>query len=591
MTESRNLGTVRWVSGIAFLVAAVLLFARLGDLPLVSPDEGRNAEVAREMKASGSWLVPTYNGMPYLDKPAFYFKTVALSFAAFGESEWAARLPSALCALAVIVLLFVFCRHVYRGLTAALAVLIVASSPLFVVFARSVIFDMPLAFFVLLSVVAAFVAEEAGPGGRRLGWALAAASAGVATLIKGPVGFIVPGLVVLIHGLTRRASVGEETLLRRGLRALGSLLSPLNVLVFFAVTLPWFLGLVHRRPDFLQYGLVEETVRRYSTTAFHRTAPFYYYGPVILGTFFPWSLLLPESMAAAWRARGKWARADRLLIVCALVVVAFFSTSQSKLPGYILVGVIALGVLIARVFAHALGDRAGRGARIVRRGSLILAVACLAGGLLLLLNVIDPGRLQTLLRIRSAEFDRLQPAFLPLTLTLFGVGALAMLAWWVRRPALTLAVFASFSFALVILDFGALRSYAEASSSRRLARSIQEYLARESLPDSIPIAALEYFSTGLPFYLQRPVVLITRDGHEMTSNYVVYALRRAETWPEGVVSYERRESWLDGRTTPVFLLTGRRGRAELQKLAGARGSDVREIVPEVWGTLLSRARD
>ena len=112
MMESRNPGTVRWVSGIAFLVAAILLFARLGDLPLVSPDEGRNAEVAREMKASGSWLVPTYNGMPYLDKPAFYFKTVALSFAAFGESEWAARLPSSLCALAVLLLLFVFCRHV-----------------------------------------------------------------------------------------------------------------------------------------------------------------------------------------------------------------------------------------------------------------------------------------------------------------------------------------------------------------------------------------------------------------------------------------------------------------------------------------------
>jgi 4-amino-4-deoxy-L-arabinose transferase-like glycosyltransferase len=613
MSETRDPKTIRRLSAVALLVAVLQLFVHLGDLPLVSPDEGRNAAVAREMKVSGAWLVPSYNGMPYLDKPAFYFKTVALSFAAFGESEWAARLPSALCALGILLLLYIFCRRVYRkpmgagltppgsapaglapaglapagsaparpwldgGLTAPLAVLVVVTSPAFMVFARWVIFDMPLAFFVLLSIVAAFVAEEVDPHRRRLWWALAAVAAGLATLIKGPVGFIVPGLVVLVNGLVRGAPAGQRQTPRRRLRVLGSMLAPLNILLFFAVTLPWFLGLVHRQPDFLHYGLVEETFRRYSTTAFHRTAPFYYYGPVLLGIFFPWSVLLPESIAAAWQTRRSWARADRMLIVCALVVVAFFSTSQSKLAGYILAGVIALGVLIARVFAHALRYPTGRGARIVRRGGLILAATCLAGGLMLLLSVIEPEWMQAFLRIRSTEFDRFQPAFLPLALILFGLAALAALAWWWRRPGLTFAVFASFSLALVTADFGGLRSYAEASSSKSLAHAI---------PDGVPVAALEYFSTGLPFYLRRPVVLITRDGHEMTSNYLVYRLGHERVWPEGVVPYEQRESWLDGRTTPVFLLTGKRGRAELQRLAGEREADVCEIGPNVWGTLL-----
>ena len=77
----------RTLTGVAFLLAAVLFFVRLGDLPLIDPDEGRNAEVAREMAESGAWVVPTFNAIPYLDKPALYFRAVALSFGAFGRSE------------------------------------------------------------------------------------------------------------------------------------------------------------------------------------------------------------------------------------------------------------------------------------------------------------------------------------------------------------------------------------------------------------------------------------------------------------------------------------------------------------------------
>src|ERR1043166_599234 len=110
-----------WLSAMAFLLGAVLIFAKLGALPLLLPDEARNAEVAREMKVSGAWLVPTYNGLPYLDKPSFYFKTVALSFALLGETETAARLSSALLGFALLVMTFVFCRREYGGQGAAMA--------------------------------------------------------------------------------------------------------------------------------------------------------------------------------------------------------------------------------------------------------------------------------------------------------------------------------------------------------------------------------------------------------------------------------------------------------------------------------------
>jgi 4-amino-4-deoxy-L-arabinose transferase-like glycosyltransferase len=85
----------RLIALVAFAIAATCIFVRLGELPLLQPDEGRNAQVAREMLVSHSWLIPTYDGLPYLDKPAFFFRAVALSFALFGESELAARIPSA----------------------------------------------------------------------------------------------------------------------------------------------------------------------------------------------------------------------------------------------------------------------------------------------------------------------------------------------------------------------------------------------------------------------------------------------------------------------------------------------------------------
>ena len=89
---------------LAFALAAVMVFARLGELPLRDPDEGRNTEVAREMHLAGAWLTPTYNGLVYLDKPSFFFKCVSLSLGAFGENETAARLPSALAALGILIM-------------------------------------------------------------------------------------------------------------------------------------------------------------------------------------------------------------------------------------------------------------------------------------------------------------------------------------------------------------------------------------------------------------------------------------------------------------------------------------------------------
>src|SRR6266481_527079 len=182
-------------------LAVVIVFAticlRLGRLPLLAPDEGRNTEVGREMKESGAWLVPTYNGVDYLDKPAFYFKAVAWSLAIIGNNETAARIPSAAFGVGLVVVVFAFCRRVHGTRCGLLAAIVVATTPLYAANARTVIFDIALAFFVCGAIFAGYLAEEAEGRARRNWYLLGAASAGVATLVKGPVGFLIPALVLL----------------------------------------------------------------------------------------------------------------------------------------------------------------------------------------------------------------------------------------------------------------------------------------------------------------------------------------------------------------------------------------------------------
>jgi 4-amino-4-deoxy-L-arabinose transferase-like glycosyltransferase len=579
-----------WPTVAAFALAAVLLLARLGGLPFTDPDEGRNATVAREMLARGEWLVPSYDGVTYLDKPALFFRMVATSMGLVGKNEAGARLPSALCALGVLAMIYAFCRREYDQRTAALAVAVTASAPLFFGFGRTVIFDMPLTLAVTASILASYRAEHPGPGhapgsgtgpgprlvpGRLPWWsggswhAIAAVATGVAVLIKGPVGLIVPALVTWVAWLIQGRAGRRPGFARR-------VFAPVNVLLVLAVVLPWFLGVVHRQPDFAHYGLVEETVRRYATTSFHRTAPWWYYGPVLLGTFFPWSALVPGGVGVAWQRRRTLRPADRLFVAWAIVVVAFFSTSQSKLPGYVLSAVVALGVLAARLFAAAMtGDLPAR--RLVLRSTLVLAVLAILAASFLGFVAADPAAARRIFRIKSGEFERLRPAFTPLAVTLAVVALAAIGARLARRLGVALAVFLLFPLSIVTVAFGEIREAIDAGSSRSLA---------ERVPAGAEVACLECFPNGLPFYLGREVTIVSTDGRELTSNYALYKLRQGNPWPATLVRSADRDRWLEGRPGPVFVIAKKRARASLDSLAMTRGSRVEELRTGWWGALL-----
>ncbi|MFO1459101.1 MAG: glycosyltransferase family 39 protein [Verrucomicrobiota bacterium] len=553
------------------------VFLRSWALPLIVPDEGRNAEVAREMKESGAWLVPTYNGLPYLDKPAFYFKAVALSLALFGDNEFAARLPSALFACAVLALAWSVTRREFGSRPAVLAVLVTTTLPLFILQARIVIFDIALALFVCLSIFAGYLAETVeGPARRRWYW-LGAAAAGVATLVKGPVGFLLPLLVLAVfHAVERRWD------------SLRRLLHPVHFLIVFAVVLPWFFGVTSHHPDFPEYGLVEESFKRFTTKQFRRTAPVYYYLLVVPATFLPWSILLPGAGLAALRRWNQLPRLSRLCIVWSFTVVVFFSLSQSKLPGYVLSVTVPFGILVAQLLERAFQRPEGTAASLIRAATRILALltgtlaVVVGAGLVYLMT--HPDLLPKPYRVLGADLDPFVPQ-LPFVFALL-VSTAGILGVALRRRSIAgyVAGVALFPMLLLIFGGGIFQEVFESRSAKRMAAQIGR------IPEGTDLAFLDCFPTGLPFYLGKTGTLITRDGGELTSNYVIYALKRQATWPPQAIPLSEFDTWIAAQKRPVYLVFRSNSRAVVDRLAAERGATVVTLPREFLGILLPPRR-
>ena len=557
---------------IAAVVVGFALLWNLGGYPLIQPDEGRNAEIAREMKSTGAWLVPTLNGVPYLDKPALYFNLVALSLDLFGDREFAARLPSSLFSIGTLALVLWFCRREYGLLRGAMAVVIIATSPLFVGYARTVIFDSALAFFVTASILAAYLAEASTGEDRRRWYAVFAVNAAAATLTKGPVGLLIPSLVLITFCLW----AGQPAAIRR-------MYSVRNVIVFIALVAPWVVAVSYLHPDFPYYALVRESFRRYTTNSFYRPQSWYFFIGVLLSSFVPWSIVLIGAATHAWTRRARISALDRLWFSWLLVVLVFFSFSRSKQAGYILSVAVPVGVIVAKWFDATDEDAVSEsGAAVIRRACF--ALAALAATLIVALLAL--GRIG---KIRD-RVEKLIPALIPelvpriwiVELGLCLVLVLVVIAVWSQSRRLAFAAFVASPFLLATLWFGPWSRIAEERSSRELAAAV------DGLAANADVACVWCFPTALPFYLGRTIAVVSERGGELTSNYLLYSIEQGKAWPETLVHDRDAESWLASRTRPVFLLAPARhgGETRLRALVEARRAEVREVIPGFVGALI-----
>jgi 4-amino-4-deoxy-L-arabinose transferase-like glycosyltransferase len=521
---------------LLLLVAALAFFTGLGRLPLLEPDEGRNAEVAREMLVSGDLITPHFDTLTYLDKPAVYFWLVAGSFRLLGINEWAARLPSALLALGAMLLTWFLGRRMFGDSAGLRAGIILATTPLAIAFSRLVIFDMTLTFLVTAALVCFWCARESG---FKRAWldAMMFAAMGVATITKGPVGFLLPLLTILAFAALR----GE-------LRELKRLRWGWGILVFLAATLPWFIAVSVRNPDFPRYALWEESLQRFATSSARRGGNFFYYIPIFLLGLFPWSFFL---VAAGWARRRLWRTLREgksapvvYVLAWAAVIFIFFSISRSKLPGYFLPAVVPLSILTAKAWE----ETAARDAPAPPGWLRAVFVVLIALGVVV-------AALPQVFRNPSVEIaltGKMPPAVVALMKpSLFYSGliliALGLVGWRVaarggRTPALVSFVILALTVPLLLIRWMApLRAYYASASSRQLAQTLLH-----SPEKDLPLYGYYCFRTSLVFYLGRPVGLVTRGGSELTSNYI----------PRHLSELRRREAGASpgpGQTVPLLM--------------------------------------
>jgi 4-amino-4-deoxy-L-arabinose transferase-like glycosyltransferase len=322
--------------------------------------------------------------------------------------------------------------------------------------------------------------------------------------------------------------------------------------------------------------VIEESLGRFFTPAFNRGQPFWYFGPVFVVAFFPWTVLFVPMTFAAWSARSRLTRIDRLFLVWTIVVIVFFSLSRTKQPGYILTGVIASGVAVSRGLGYAWRNREGSAARLVARGTLALAglglVSVGALGVAVLRGAASASRLAAM-AVRERAFWSMWPAFL---IVFVSIAAMSFAAFATRRAGLGVAAFALFPFALVTAVLPAVEGYARTRSAKPLAESLAD------LPDGTEIACLNSYSPGLSFYIGRTLTLIGEDATPLRSNFVLYSMREAKVRPATLVAPSDRDEWLASRKTAALILAPANERAQLDAWLGSR-FPVRATADGWWG--------
>jgi 4-amino-4-deoxy-L-arabinose transferase-like glycosyltransferase len=346
------------------LVLALLAF-RLGAVPLLGPDEPRYTRVAVEMHRAGEWVTPTLQGKPWLEKTPLFYWLAGASFSVLGETEAAARVPSVLAALLLVGATALFGARLYGSAAGLHAGFAAGTSLLPFAYGRAASMDMLLAATVTLAIGLAGLRVTGVAG--RLAIVAAAASAGLATLAKGPLGLVLPALVL-----------GGYLVATREWRWLREALSPAALATFAVVAAPWYVAIFRDQGrHFLDVFILDHNVERFTSTVHNHPGPVWYYLPILLVGLFPWSGLV---VPAVFRLAPRASRADLFVLLWLALPLAFFSLAGSKLPGYILPCVPPLALLVGRA-ADCLIHGGGTPERLL--SSRVVALVTLALGALL----------------------------------------------------------------------------------------------------------------------------------------------------------------------------------------------------------------
>lgn len=470
---------------ILLLLFVCVWFGNLEYRKLIRPDEGRYAEIPREMVVSGDWITPRLNDLKYFEKPPLQYWATAVAYRVFGEHQWTSRLWTAVTGLAGIWLTIFTGMRLFGREAGCYAGMILGGSMLYSMMAHINTLDMGVTFFITLGIFALLIAQQQVQLTRRRNWMLLAwAGLALAVLSKGLMGIVLPGAALFLYSLLNRDS---------GIWKRMHWLSGLAL--FFLIVTPWFVLVIQANPEFFDRFFIYEHYTRFTTKVHGRYHPWYYFVPVLILGMLPWTLLMLDVVVRAWRAgvaQTKAFSAQRFLLVWAGFIYLFFSISGSKLPSYLLPMFPALALLMGQQIA-------GMGAR--RLFWLTAPVAILPAIALVIIPIVARKLADTPVQL---EMYTAYTAWLLAAAAIWLMAAFAGM-WGLRREKKLVAVMA-LAFGSLIASQIATSGYnaiARERSSHMLADAIKPLIKPE-----VPFYSVFCYEQTLPFYLKRTFTLV-----------------------------------------------------------------------------------
>ena len=321
-------------------------------MPLMEPDEGRYSAIPSSMNKSGDYITPRLKEAVYIEKPPLAYWATALSFKIFGENEFSSRLFAGLCAWGCVVLVYSMGRFLHDEKTGLYGAAVLTTSLFHFAIGRINILDMPVAFFLSLAIWAGY--RYCAAAGKKEWLYLCYLASALAFLTKGLIGIVLPAAIIIMW----LVSVNRW-------RDIPRLISPLGILVFLAITLPWLMLIQQAHSDFFRFFFVQEHFQRYTTTIHHRNEPFYFYLPIIIAGTLPWCAFLLKALGRTESTlildgQGQLNGTEKfpyfrkedalLLLIWAGLITLFFSVSSSKLIPYIAAIFLPLSLFLGSIF-------------------------------------------------------------------------------------------------------------------------------------------------------------------------------------------------------------------------------------------------
>jgi 4-amino-4-deoxy-L-arabinose transferase-like glycosyltransferase len=465
---------------LLILLCGATFLVGLGRPAIGDSDEAFYAEAGREMVESGDWLTPRYNYELRFQKPILFYWSVAATYTVAGIGEAQARFWAALSGVGLSLVVLAAGRRWFDAQTGLVAGSIVATTFGYFSIGRLALPDLPLAFFVTVAIVSA-LAGTVDDDPRRSRWlALAGGAAGCAFLTKGPVGVLVPVMVLVPIWIVERRHVHMP---RAGAVA--------ALLVALLVGAPWYvaMALAHGRV-YLDSFFVGDNFERFATSRFNDPRPLWFYLPIVFGGMLPWTPLVVV-MAPIVRVANRWRQwmtppAVRLVVWAAMPLV-FFTASVGKQPRYILPLLPPLALLLA----HALTDRLNR--RGDGRDALVQVPAATVGILVAAVAVV-------LYRARPLIVG-VPPLFVAAAIGAIVVAALIALGVAVAPRARLVPAGIAIASALTLAGL----QYGLSPAGRDPVQNMATLVVRHRLGTE-PIATFRVFVRNLIFYTHLPQV-------------------------------------------------------------------------------------